>query len=261
MSSQQQGSQLAVALYRAILSAARSTPSPLRLRLPLYRSKVQWPPQRSPQFEMLPNQSAARELFPLLEPTELLDSPAGIEASDLRALIRDEFRKAIAAPPSPEHDAVGLGLEALKTMHEQVQLAKCSSFTRTEEPETGAAVMIEAASMHLGRDGPLHIFTYRLRLYNVGNVPVQVVGRSWEIKNADGSVFASVPRGSPGLVGETPRLQPGGTAFEYASGTSLQTPGGTVQGSLQMMALEPGAERPFDAEVGTFHCIVDEAAR
>ena len=287
-------SQLAIVLYRSLLSAARSLGNEsLRLRLPLNRSVAQWPP-RNQQFEMVPARSAARELFPTLEITDTLDSSEGLEPPVLRDIIREEFRKALAnvSASAPDHDVVGIGLDAMKNLNEQVALAKCSSFTRTEAPELGAAVVVEAQSCHLGRDGPLHVFTYRLRLYNVGEVPVQVVGRQWEICNSDGSVHASVPRGSPGLVGQTPRLEPGGMAFECASawtrleslfdaasltastvlpeltpgvrrseprpadasGTQLQSAGGSVSGSLQMMSLGPGREEPFDAQVGVFNC-------
>ena len=45
--------------------------------------------------------------------------------------------------------------------------------------------------------------------------------------------------------------------LEYASGTSLATPTGTVEGSLQMMSLGQGDERPFDALVGRFECVAD----
>ena len=89
---------------------------------------------------------------------------------------------------------------------------------------------------------------------------MQVVGRQWDIRNADGSLHASVPRGSPGIVGQTPRLVPGGEAFEYASGSSFATAGGTIEGSLQMVSLPPNRpQESFDAAVGKFECIVDES--
>lgn len=254
------GSALAVALYRSIFSAVRTLEGkPLRLRLPLDRSSARWPPKNDKQFEILPARSAARELFPTLEPSDVLDASEGIEPDALRDIIRTEFRQACkAASEGTDTDVVGIGLHALKMLHEQLTLVQRSSYARTQVTELNAAVVVEASSMYLGRDGPLHVFSYRLRIYNVGRVPVQVIGRQWEICNDDGTVYASVPRGSPGLVGQTPRLEPGGMAFEYASGTQLSTPGGFVRGSLQMMSLESGKEpQPFDAEVGEFRCLVD----
>ena len=88
-----------------------------------------------------------------------------------------------------------------------------------------------------------------MRIINEGDAVVRLLGREWRIHNADGSLHASVPRrcplnlslarararaltlaltpspnqvprGSPGVVGETPTLGPG-QAFEYASGTTL----------------------------------------
>ena len=123
---------------------------------------------------------------------------------------------------------------------------------------TGAAVSVEATSAYRGRDGAAYVFEYRIRVANVGAVPVQVLGRQWDIRNADGSSHAHVPRGSPGIVGQIPRLLPHGEAFEYASGTTLQTPSGTVEGSLQMAVLGGDNERDvaahFDALVGRFRC-------
>ena len=142
-------------------------------------------------------------------------------------------------------------------LHTQIAMTRCSSVTTTTVEGTGAAVRVEATSAYRGRDAKSYVFQYRLRLTNVGAVPVQVIGRSWDIRNADGSSHASVPRGSPGIVGQTPRLLPNGDCFEYASGTSLATPTGTVEGSLQMMSLGQGDERPFDALVGRFECVAD----
>ena len=243
-------SQIAIVLYRSLLSATRSLGNEsLRLRLPLHRSLVQWPPRNNElQFKMVPARSAARELFPTLEVSDLLDSSEGLEPIKLREIIRSEFRKAIdESPAAPGHDVVGIGLDAIKTLHEQIALATCSSFTRTEAPELGAAVVVEAQSCHLGREGPLHVFTYRLRLYNVGVVPVQVVGRQWEMCNSDGSVHASVPRGSPGLVGQTPKLEPGGMAFECES-ARLDPTGPIVASSACASCTQGAAEAKLPSQ-------------
>jgi ApaG protein len=49
-------------------------------------------------------------------------------------------------------------------------------------------------------------------------------------------------------VGEQPYLLPG-TSFQYTSGTILETPVGTMQGSYQMIADDGTA---FDAEIPSF---------
>jgi ApaG protein len=51
-----------------------------------------------------------------------------------------------------------------------------------------------------------------------------------------------------GVIGEQPVLRPG-ESFEYSSGSSLQTPVGTMRGTYQMVA-EDGTQ--FDAEIPSF---------
>ncbi|MEJ2115597.1 MAG: ApaG domain, partial [Gammaproteobacteria bacterium] len=51
-----------------------------------------------------------------------------------------------------------------------------------------------------------------------------------------------------GVVGEQPYLRPG-EAFQYTSGTMLETPVGTMQGSYQMVT-DDGTE--FDAPIDAF---------
>ena len=115
---------------------------------------------------------------------------------------------------------------------------------------------VEATSSFRGSGaqgaGKVWAFEYRIRVRNDGDVPVQLLGREWCIRNADGSIHGHVPKGSPGVVGETPVLQPK-QAFEYASGTTFNTAGGSVEGSFQMARLPNG--EPFDAAVARFDCI------
>ena len=74
--------------------------------------------------------------------------------------------------------------------------------------------------------------------------------RRWAITALpDGEEEEVVPRGSPGVVGQTPTLGQG-AEFEYASGTELQAAAGTVRGSFEFVSLE-GDER-FEAEVPPF---------
>ena len=87
-----------------------------------------------------------------------------------------------------------------------------------------------------------------MRIINEGDAIVRLLGREWRIRNADGSLHALVPRGSPGVVGETPTLAPG-QAFEYTSGAVLETPRGTMHGSYQMEREDGSA---FDATIAPF---------
>lgn len=273
MSSAASSAALARVLYRSLLSVSRSLTEPLRLRLPVEASPFQWG-QRAPQFGWVPaaRLSAADDvLHPALH--ERFAEPA-ITPEELQERIRSEFRSAAARLDAA--DGLDLGLHTLKALNEQLAMAKRSSAVLTEQPAHGAAVVVEATSSYLGRDGPAFVFQYRVRITNAGAVPVQVIGRSWRILNNDGTTQAEVPRGSPGVVGQTPKLLPGGDSFEYASGTTLSTPGGSISGSLQLMSFvggdggggvdggeQPADDRkprvlPFDAEVGTFECLMDD---
>jgi len=75
---------------------------------------------------------------------------------------------------------------------------------------------------------------------------VKIVDRSWRIFNDKGRIAVEVPR-SPGLVGLTPTLAPGGT-FEYYSGTDLESDRGHMEGSFGVVVVEGGGDK-FDAVV------------
>jgi ApaG protein len=74
------------------------------------------------------------------------------------------------------------------------------------------------------------VWAYQVRIENNGPTTVQLRSRYWNITDANGLV--QEVRGD-GVVGEQPILEPG-DAFEYTSGTPLQTPSGIMVGSYQM---------------------------
>jgi ApaG protein len=74
------------------------------------------------------------------------------------------------------------------------------------------------------------VWAYQVRIENNGPTTVQLRSRYWNITDANGLV--QEVRGD-GVVGEQPVLEPG-EAFEYTSGTPLQTPSGIMVGSYQM---------------------------
>ncbi|MEQ1667797.1 MAG: Co2+/Mg2+ efflux protein ApaG [Sulfuriferula sp.] len=90
-----------------------------------------------------------------------------------------------------------------------------------------------------------YVFAYTITIANTGTQPAQLVSRHWVITDAEDRV--QEVRGL-GVVGEQPMLKPG-EAFEYTSGTAMNTPVGTMQGSYQMVA-ESGEH--FDAEIPSF---------
>lgn len=80
-----------------------------------------------------------------------------------------------------------------------------------------------------------HMWAYTIRIENRGNETVQLINRYWRITNANGR--SQEVRG-PGVVGEQPILDPG-EAFEYTSGTPLDTDSGFMVGTYEMR-LETG---------------------
>ena len=76
------------------------------------------------------------------------------------------------------------------------------------------------------------VFAYTVTIHNTGEVPAKLMTRHWIITDSNGKI--QEVRGE-GVVGEQPYLRPG-EAFQYTSGTMLETPVGTMQGSYQMIA-------------------------
>ena len=98
------------------------------------------------------------------------------------------------------------------------------------------------------RSDPAHhhwMYAYRVTISNEGDTAARLVSRHWIITNAHG-VQDHVQ--GPGVVGETPNLEPG-ESFEYTSGCPLDTAMGTMHGTYQMVDPEGGT---FDAEVAPF---------
>jgi ApaG protein len=75
-----------------------------------------------------------------------------------------------------------------------------------------------------------YLWSYTIEISNQGDEVVQLRSRHWRITDADGRT--EEVRG-PGVVGQTPTLQPG-TSFRYTSGCPLPTPSGIMVGSYQM---------------------------
>ncbi len=91
-----------------------------------------------------------------------------------------------------------------------------------------------------------YVWAYRVRIENTGGEPVQLLARSWRITDARGR---TVEVNGEGVVGEQPSLDPG-EAFEYTSGTPLETPTGFMAGAYHMVATRSG-ER-FEVEIPAF---------
>jgi ApaG protein len=116
---------------------------------------------------------------------------------------------------------------------------------------TTRGVRVEVAAQWLPeRSNPAKnqwFFTYRVRLVNMGEETVQLVSRHWLIENGHGRI--EEVRG-PGVVGETPILDPG-QSFTYQSFCPLDTPIGSMRGTYQMRVIGRDGDT-FDAEIAPF---------
>lgn len=90
-----------------------------------------------------------------------------------------------------------------------------------------------------------YVFAYTITIRNEGEVPARLLTRHWLITDANGKI--NEVRGE-GVVGEQPYLKPG-ESFRYTSGTLLETPVGSMEGSYQMVG-DDGEQ--FDAEIPPF---------
>ena len=94
-----------------------------------------------------------------------------------------------------------------------------------------------------------YVFSYTITIRNEGETAARLMTRHWIITDANGQV--QEVRGE-GVVGEKPHLNPG-EGFKYTSGTILETPVGTMQGSYQMVTDEGES---FEAEIDPFRLSV-----
>ena len=97
-----------------------------------------------------------------------------------------------------------------------------------------------------------YLFTYRVRISNVGTETAQLISREWVITDCDGNEQRVL---GPGVVGEQPVLAPGET-FEYSSFCPMKTAVGSMHGSYQMVT--SGGEA-FDAVIAPFTLAVPNA--
>lgn len=90
-----------------------------------------------------------------------------------------------------------------------------------------------------------YVFAYTITIRNNGSQPAKLLTRHWIITDGNGNTQEVH---GEGVVGEQPHIGPG-DYFRYTSGTVLDTPVGTMQGSYQMLA-DDGEQ--FDALIPVF---------
>ena len=94
-------------------------------------------------------------------------------------------------------------------------------------------------------DQSRYVFAYTVTIRNTGQLAAKLLTRHWIINDANGNVQEVH---GEGVVGEQPYLRPG-ESFEYTSGTVIETPVGSMEGSYQMVT-DDGT--PFDADIPAF---------
>lgn len=191
--------------------------------------------------------AAQAELFPgvRFEDVPALAGASSVSGEQVRALARTHFR---LPPPGVSVDSA---LAHLATLNRLRAEAPQHSVTTTDEPG-GVQVTVSVSTTYLPTlpiEANLSLehwpFGYRVRVSNTGSQTVQLLGRHWVFTDARGGTV-EVPRGSPGVVGHAPILEPH-QCFEYFSGVQLATPRGEMAGELSMVT--SGGEKRFDARV------------
>uniref|UniRef100_A0A7S0UY31 ApaG domain-containing protein n=1 Tax=Polytomella parva TaxID=51329 RepID=A0A7S0UY31_9CHLO len=150
---------------------------------------------------------------------------------DLLYLVRSNFKIQKQAPESIASDYLDDALRYLRNLSEQRRLDRCSSESFTN------GLLVEATSQftNIGKtwkNQKEYIFTYRIRVTNLRDDKVQLIGREWNVYDENKSLIARVPlslRNS--IVGQQPILYPG-MCFEYCSGSPLPTPTGIQMGCI-----------------------------
>jgi ApaG protein len=92
-------------------------------------------------------------------------------------------------------------------------------------------------------------FAYRVSITNEGDETAQLLSREWVITDSDGNTEKVI---GPGVVGEQPVLEPGGS-FEYTSFCPLRTSFGSMQGHYTMKTT---AGEIFEARIDPFNLAV-----
>lgn len=88
----------------------------------------------------------------------------------------------------------------------------------------------EQSSVEDGR----YVWGYRIVIENHSDLTVRLVHRYWNITDSNGVVDEV---DGPGVVGDQPVLEPGGS-YEYSSGCPLDTPSGIMFGHYDMQTNE-----------------------
>ena len=123
--------------------------------------------------------------------------------------------------------------------------------------ETEGVVVRVRPSYLAGQSDPAEsrwVWAYQVEIVNLSGGPVQLVARRWTITDALGRV--EEVRG-PGVVGEQPVIEPGGS-YAYASGCPLGTDSGSMVGAYYMTDADG---RSFEVQIPAFSLDTPDARR
>lgn len=98
------------------------------------------------------------------------------------------------------------------------------------------------------------VWAYQIEIVNLTGSTVQLMARRWTITDGHGHV--EEVRG-PGVVGEQPVIEPGGS-YAYASGCPLGTDSGSMVGAYYMTDADG---RSFEAQIPAFSLDTPDARR
>ncbi|MCL4157994.1 UNVERIFIED_CONTAM: hypothetical protein GTU68_003716 [Idotea baltica] len=94
-------------------------------------------------------------------------------------------------------------------------------------------------------DANRFVFAYTIKIENKGEIAAKLLSRHWIITDANNRIQEVKGKG---VIGEQPYLR-SGESFEYTSGTMMETPVGSMQGTYQMVADD---QHHFDAIIEPF---------
>lgn len=147
-------------------------------------------------------------------------------------------------------DADGAQIDLLHHLETAVWRARTGTAC-VARGDHGVVVAAVSDQLEVGDDGQ-SVHGYKMQISALGRKrDVQLVTRGWLIYDDKGELVAEVPRGSPGVVGETPVFtKDAEEAFVYHSGSSIPTSTGRMAGCLGFVDL--ATNTPFDVDFGTF---------
>ncbi|GMH38177.1 hypothetical protein BSKO_06061 [Bryopsis sp. KO-2023] len=244
---------LFIAMYRSLCrqtAALEKRGAVLKSRMPMEGGREKWGTCRWIPSGAEGEATVVQQLFPFL--SHFPDMPLRSN-NELRECIKKNFRNG-----NPSNESTSQALGAFKILREQFQLELCSSHSVTQGVSVDVTPKFLGAFNEYG-GSPQNIFSYRIRVeYRPApgsTEKVRLVSRSWMLKESSGDTKTIVPKGSYGVVGQTPTFDPeNAQIFEYTSGCVTKSKSAEMWGSFGMEKLDSKglSVGAFEAKVGPF---------